>query len=282
MHLLSRVLKRPMIGQFLRKQYMATQHGLKYIQINNTDDGYSILELNKKPVNSLNLEMCEEIVKAIDIVEADKSTRGIIVTSALPVFSAGLDILEMYEPNLERLKPFWTSVQEMTIRLFTSPQVTISAINGPCPAGGCMIAFSTDYRILADGKHVMGLNETHLGLSAPFWLCSSLKLLVGHRESERMLQLGEMNQPIEALRKGMVDQVVSSDLLMETSVKEMKKWLKIPDIGRIASKMNSRKHYIDEFHERRNEDLETFIHFIQSPALQKTMGIYLQSLKKKL
>lgn len=43
-------------------------------------------------------------------------------------------------------------------------------LQGPCLAGGCLVSLACDYRILADNpKYVIGLNETQLGIYAPFW-----------------------------------------------------------------------------------------------------------------
>lgn len=45
-----------------------------------------------------------------------------------------------------------------------------SPLQGASPAGGCLLALSCDYRILADNpKYTIGLNETQLGIVAPFW-----------------------------------------------------------------------------------------------------------------
>ena len=262
-----------------RRMYSATSY--QFLDIQNSGKGYSVLEMKKKPVNSLSLEMIQEVNTAFDSLEKDKDCRGVIITSKLPVFCAGLDILEMYNPNNERLREFWTSFQNMKLKLFSSPMVLIAAINGACPAGGCAIAFSCDYRIFADGKHTMGLNETHLGLAAPWWLCESLKLLVGQRESERMLCLGEMSQPSQALSKGMVDEVVPLEDVLSVAEKEMTKWLKIADLGRIQTKKQMREKFLSEFNERREEDLKSFVYGIEQPGLQKLLGKYLEALKKK-
>lgn len=43
-------------------------------------------------------------------------------------------------------------------------------LQGSCIAAGCLISLACDYRILADNpKYVIGMNETRLGLVAPFW-----------------------------------------------------------------------------------------------------------------
>ena len=44
------------------------------------------------------------------------------------IFSAGLDILEMYQPKPERLAEFWRTLQNMWMRLYGSRLVTIAAI----------------------------------------------------------------------------------------------------------------------------------------------------------
>ena len=59
----------------------------------------------------------------------------------------------------------------MWLSVYMSPIPTIAAINGAAPAGGCLIAMSCDYRILAKHpKIVIGLNETALGIVAPTWV----------------------------------------------------------------------------------------------------------------
>lgn len=243
--------------------------------------GYGILEMKKGRVNSLSLEMITELNNAIDNLEKDKNCRGVIITSKVPVFSAGLDILEMYQPKPDRLREFWISFQDLKYKLFSSSMVLIAAINGACPAGGCAIAFSCDYRILSDGKHKMGLNETLLGLAAPLWLCNSMKLLVGHRQAEKLLSLGIMCLPNEALKAGMVDEIVKSDELMNKSLAEMEKWLKIPDVGRVQTKALTRRKFLQEFQDGREDDLNFFLKSIQNPLLQEHLGHYLEALKKK-
>jgi len=265
-------------GLFLFQRSMSS---FKMVNIEPTDKGYSILELNRKPVNSLSLEFLQEINGALKSLEDDKSCRGAIISSKLPVFSAGLDLFEMHEPKLERLETFWREFQNMKLNLFKSPLVLMAAINGACPAGGCAIAFSCDYRIIAEGKHTMGLNETQIGLAAPYWLCESMKLLTGHCEAERLLSLSVLMKPQEALSKGIVDEVVAPEELMDRTKEQMEKWLQIPDIGRIQTKKQLRKYFIEEFEERREEDLRSFMNGVTNPKLQQLLGFYIQQLKQK-
>ena len=70
------------------------------------ENGLAIVSLNKPPVNSLGLEFMQDIITAIDTVEKD--AKGLILTSSnKSIFSAGLDLKEMYKPDETRLREFW-------------------------------------------------------------------------------------------------------------------------------------------------------------------------------
>ena len=74
--------------------------------------GYAIFRLNKAPVNSFNLEYLTALNIQLEKFEKSKDINGIIVTSSLPnIFSAGLDLMELYNPREDRLRQFWSSLQ---------------------------------------------------------------------------------------------------------------------------------------------------------------------------
>jgi 3,2-trans-enoyl-CoA isomerase len=74
--------------------------------------GYAIFRLNKAPVNSFNLEYLTALNIQLEKFEKSKNINGIIVTSSLPnIFSAGLDLMELYNPREDRLRQFWSSLQ---------------------------------------------------------------------------------------------------------------------------------------------------------------------------
>lgn len=57
-------------------------------------------------------------------------------------------------------------------------------IKGASPAGGCLLALSTEYRVIVEGKHTIGLNETQLGIVAPSWFRSLYIETLGYRTAE--------------------------------------------------------------------------------------------------
>lgn len=243
--------------------------------------GIGVMALNKAPVNSLNLEYLTEFNIAMEKLENDKSCRGVIITSALPkIFSAGLDILEMYQPNTDRLRQFWSQVQQLWINLYGSQVATVAAINGHAPAGGCLVSLSCDYRIMAP-NYTIGLNETQLGIVAPFWFSDTLINTVGFRQAERALQLGYMFTTDEAKACGLIDKVVHPDQIMDAAHEEMKKMFAVPDFARQITKNQCRKEFIDKLLTKREADTDNFVNYITKDSIQKAMGKYLESLKKR-
>ncbi|RVE69034.1 hypothetical protein OJAV_G00073790 [Oryzias javanicus] len=245
--------------------------------------GVAVMRMQSPPVNSLSLDFLTEFCISLEKLEMDKSCRGLIITSSQPkVFSAGLDILEMYGKSPERCGEFWKAVQEMWLKLYSSDMITIAAINGSSPAGGCLMALTCDYRIMADHpRYTIGLNETLLGIVAPFWFKETMANTVGHRTTEMALQLGLLYSPSEALKVGLVDQLVPEEQILATATQTMTKWLAIPDHARQITKSMMRKATIDRLTSNREADIQNFVNFITKDSIQKSLRAYLEILKRK-
>ncbi|XP_029914854.1 enoyl-CoA delta isomerase 1, mitochondrial [Myripristis murdjan] len=245
--------------------------------------GVAVMRMQSPPVNSMSLDFLTEFSISLEKLEMDKSCRGLIITSSLPkIFSAGLDIMEMYGKSPESCGVFWKAVQEMWLKLYGSNMVTIAAINGSSPAGGCLMSLACDYRIMAENpRYSIGLNETQLGIVAPFWFKDTMVSTVGHRTTEVALELGLLYSAPEALRVGLVDQLVPEDQVLQTATDTMAKWLAIPDHARQISKSMMRKPTIDKLMSNREADIQNFVTFITKDSIQKSLRMYLEMLKKR-
>ncbi|XP_048757865.2 enoyl-CoA delta isomerase 1, mitochondrial-like [Ostrea edulis] len=243
--------------------------------------GIAVLSMNKAPVNSLNLEYLTELNIALEKVENDKHCKGLIITSSLPkIFCGGLDIMEMYQPDLDRLQEFWRTLQDMWIKLYGLNQPTIAAINGHSPAGGCLISTCCDFRIMAP-NFTIGLNETQLGIVAPFWFVDTMLNTVGFRQTEMALQLGSLFKTDEALKIGLIDKIIPQEEVVTAAQQEMQKWLKIPSFARQLSKTEIRRPTIEKLLQRKEEDIRHFRDYITKESIQRSLGMYLDNLKNK-
>ncbi|XP_060116637.1 enoyl-CoA delta isomerase 1, mitochondrial [Heteronotia binoei] len=245
--------------------------------------GVAVMKLKSPPVNSLSLELLTEFSISLEKLENDKACRGIILTSVVPkIFSAGLDITEMHGKSKEHYAEFWKAVQEMWLKLYDSRLAMVAAINGSSPAGGCLMALSCDYRIMAENpKYRIGLNETQLGIIAPFWFKDVMISTVGHRAAERSLQLGLLYSAPDALKLGLVDQLVPEEKMESAATQVMAQWLATPDHARQITKSMMRKKAVERLHKHRDSDIQNFVDFISRDSIQKSLQMYIEMLKQR-
>jgi 3,2-trans-enoyl-CoA isomerase len=124
-------------------------------------------------------------------------------------------------------------VQDTYLNLYGFTKPTVAAVSGAAPAGGCWLALQCDYRIIVDNpKAIIGLNETQLGIVAPHWFSGPMVAAIGQRKSERLLQLGLLLPPQDALAAGLVDEVKPAEDVLAAAVAEAKKWAAIPAVAR--------------------------------------------------
>ncbi|XP_034232488.1 enoyl-CoA delta isomerase 1, mitochondrial-like [Thrips palmi] len=266
---------------FLRLYSQSKPAPPKLVTVDVDKAGVATVTLDRPPVNSLNTGLLEELGVAIKDLEANK-TRGIILTSSSnSVFSAGLDILEMYEPKKQNLSLFWTTLQNTWLSLYRTSIPTVAAINGHAPAGGCLLALSCEYRVMVGPKFTIGLNETQLGIVAPQWFMICMKDAVGRRQAEMALTAGKMFSTQEALNIGLIDKMVSNK---EEAIAEAQKFIaqfaKIPPLARRMTKESIRQEGIKYMEENAIDDLKAFMDLVVQPNIQKGLGMYLEAMKK--
>ncbi|TDH68480.1 hypothetical protein CCR75_001415 [Bremia lactucae] len=274
----SALLRSSRLSAFPKRPFSTSSISLVLVE---KKDQYAIVRMNRLPVNSLNTALLQELEATIKKLEDDKSVRGMILMSSnQKVFSAGLDIMEMYRPQPSKIAKFWTSLQDLYLRLYTTRLAAVAAIEGHSPAGGCLLAMCCDYRIMTSGKPLIGLNETQLGIVAPTWFRDTFVNTVGHREAEKMLCLGLQVDANKAEAIGLVDEAVALEDVLPRAEAAMAKWLAIPDMARVKTKLLMRQEMANRLLAVRQKDLEAFTDFAQTDKVQKSLEMYLASLQK--
>ena len=261
----------------------------KFITFSADADGIATVKFNRGPVNSLSLEMFEEFTQWMMWMGDAEEIKAVILSSNIPsVFSAGIDIGELYQPKEERFPMFWSAFQHYFITLHTFPKPIICAVNGNSPAGGCITALGCDYRIMAkhpkdkpERLYRIGLNETKLGVVAPPWAMASLGYVVGKRRAEKMLQLGETPTGAEALSIGLIDELVEEEEIFVRAQAAAKRFLSVNNQARWLSRDMMRGEIMAFLGDReaQEQDIQFHANFIINPDVQKSLGDYLARLK---
>jgi len=251
------------------------------VDVSIDEKGVATLSMNKAPVNSLNKEFLVELNETLETTS--KSAKGLVLTSSMSsVFCAGLEITEMYQPDPVRLREFWSSLQDVWIQMYSYKLPSAAAITGHSPAGGCLLSLCCDYRVMVGPKYSIGLNETLLGIVAPFWFKDSMQNTIGFRQTELALMKGTLFSTEEALKVGLIDKAVTSrEECLTEATNFVRGMMKIPSEARHVSKMLMRGKYVDQLANYKEQDIDHFVNFITKPEIQKPMGMYLEALKAK-
>jgi enoyl-CoA hydratase/carnithine racemase len=165
-------------------------------------------------------------------VKADSQARAIVLRgSNKKFFSIGFDVPQLYGLPEGEFQLFYDSFDHMCFDLYTMPKPTVAAITGHAIAGGCILALCCDYRLVAAGRRLMGLNEVKLGVPVPYLVDCVLRDLVGVRYAREILELGEFYRPEEQLRYGMVDGVFPLEDLVAKAIGKAEQLGALPSLA---------------------------------------------------
>lgn len=251
------------------------------LRITRNEGGWAVLEIVREPVNSMDLALWQQLAAALDELEADPQVRGVIFASGLrrEVFTAGNDIKELFAPltSQERYTEFWLTSNRFLARLYASPLVTIAAIRGACPAGGCCLSMCCDYRVMTESGHI-GLNEVALGISVPKMWAALMGRIIGTGPADKLLQNAVLLQPQTAKDLGLVDDIAPKEGLLVAAEEVMREMLKMPDGGRQATKLNLRADFAQEWAAFAEPEAQGAWQMLSSPAVVEALGAVLQRL----
>jgi enoyl-CoA hydratase len=173
------------------------------------------LTLNRpKVLNALNRALFAELDAALSEIAADNAIRAVILTgSGEKAFAAGADIQELAQASAIEGQQLALEGQRIFAKLENLGKPVLAAINGFALGGGCELAMSATLRIAGDTAR-LGQPEVKLGLLPGYGGSQRLPRLVGKGAALKLLLTGEIISAGEALRIGLVDEVVpAADLL---------------------------------------------------------------------
>ena len=276
------MLGRPALPRFLLSRISSSsRRTLLSVSIT---DRVATLTMEKPPVNSISSEMAKALTSSIASIEKDAGVQSLVIkSSSSKVFCAGLDITAMHRPpSRANLESFWYDIQQIYLSLYGSRLATVAAIEGHSPAGGCLLAMCCDWRIMnSDPSFKIGLNETQLGIAAPYWLGGLMVNTIGLRETEVALQLGKLYGSDEAKRVGLVDELAVQAEVLTRANAMAATYAKVPATARVASKMTIRQPFIDDLVKKRDQDIKWFCDFVLKEEVQISLTNYLANLGSK-
>ena len=179
------------------------------------------IDVPGEKMNTLKAEFGVQVRAMLKQIRENKALRGLVFISAKPDnFIAGADINMIARANnaLEA-EELARQGQQVMAEIHALSVPVIAAIHGACLGGGLELALACHSRICTDdAKTVLGLPEVQLGLLPGSGGTQRLPRLVGVSAALEMILTGKQLRARQALKTGLVDEVVPHSILLEAAV----------------------------------------------------------------
>ncbi|HEY0899973.1 MAG TPA: enoyl-CoA hydratase/isomerase family protein [Sphingobacteriaceae bacterium] len=244
-------------------------------------DRAATITLNRGRSNAMNAEMVIELQDMFRNIRQDDAIHGVILTGNEGFFSAGLDLIELYDYNEQQIGEFWKSFLQLVHDVASFKKPLVSAISGHSPAGGCVLALCSDYRIMAEGKFIIGLNEVPVGLIVPDSIFHLYAFWLGQARAYQYLLEGRLMNPEEARQVGLVDELIRPVSLQTAADRCLRKYLQYDTTTWQQSKVNLRRELVEKLSRDQSETLNHMLKQWWSPSTRSILQTIINNLKQK-
>ncbi len=172
------------------------------------EDGVAVLTLNRPQVlNALGVNMCDEVLAALESLRADRGVRALILTGAGDrAFCVGADLKERRGMTEAQVRAHNRKIFRIPLELEQLECPTIAAVNGLALGGGCELALGCDLRIAAEAAE-LGQPEVTLGIIPAAGGTQRLPRLVGRARAKELIFTGRRIDAQTAERIGLLNAV---------------------------------------------------------------------------
>jgi len=171
------------------------------------EGGIGTIRVDRPPMNALNFEVQDGLHAAAIEATARRDVSAVIIYGGEKVFAAGADIKEMQTKSYTDMVDRSAAVQAAFIAIARIPKPTVAAITGYALGAGCELTLACDFRVAADNAK-LGQPEVLLGVIPGAGGTQRLSRLIGSARAKDMVFTGRFVSAEEALRIGLVDEVV--------------------------------------------------------------------------
>lgn len=198
-----------------RLQHSINVKHLRYVE----RDRIAVLTVDRPGVhNAIGLTTIPELAHVLGHVENSPDLAALILTGAgNKTFVSGGDLKELEQLTTDEAAAAMSrEMQNLMERLSGLAVPVIGAINGDSFGGGCEIALACDIRI-ASSRARFAFKQVTIGITPGWGGRRRLLSLVGRSAALRLMLTGEVLDATEAMRIGLVDQIVDPNAVLETA-----------------------------------------------------------------
>lgn len=253
---------------------------MDFLRTKTEDHIYHIL-LDRGKSNAMDLQVVDELIEAIEIAESEPSIEGLILSGKEGFFSAGLDLITLYDYDEEQIRRFWSRFMLLLQKLAAFPKPAVAAITGHSPAGGCVMAICCDYRIMAEGEYVIGLNEIPVGIVVPQGIFKLYAFWLGEAKAYHSLLEGKLFSPNEAKEVGLVDALVPLARIQNSAMQKIKSLTQYERNAWQNTKSNFRKDLVKALRDNTEEAIEQVLQQWWRPSTRAVLKTIIENLTQR-
>jgi Delta3-Delta2-enoyl-CoA isomerase len=238
------------------------------------------LRLARPPANALDPGLIATLLDAVESAPA-AGARAVVLSGRPGMFSGGLDVPSLLPLSGEEIAVVWRNLYGVLAALACSPIPVAAAITGHSPAGGAVLAICCDTRIMAAGDFRIGLNEVRVGLGLPPSIYGALARLVGDHQAERLGVAGLLVRGDEALRLGLVDQLVPVEEVVPAAIDWCRSILALPPRAMAQTRALARRNLVRLFAGDATAELQALVETWTGAETQSAMRALVARLAEK-
>jgi len=197
--------------------------------------GVATLRIDRPPMNALSAEVQDELVLAAAELTERTDVRAVVVWGGPRVLAAGADVKEMAAMSYADMVLRVDRLQAGLGALAAVPKPTVCAITGYALGGGLEVALACDVRVAGDDAR-LGVPEIQLGIIPGGGGTQRLARLVGPARAKDLCFTGRHVRAEEALRIGLVDEVVAPDDVLSAATARAERYAQGPALALRAAK----------------------------------------------
>ena len=244
-------------------------------------DNYGIIQMDREKVNPMNYEFVAGLRIALKNFLEDDRIEGAIINGKENIFSAGLDLPELYSYDEMQFDKFWRNFMDLVFDMIAFDKPLIASINGHAPAGGCVIAICCDYRVMASGNYKIGLNEIPVGLVLPRALFEIYSYWLGTKTAYQYALEGKLMLPEHAKEIGLIDEIVPPENVLAAAEEQLKRYLQFDQNSWRISKRQMKQNLLKSITNVTEFEMNTFSQQWWSEPVRLKIKSFVDSLKKK-
>ena len=244
-------------------------------------DNICYLQLDRGKSNAMHLEMIEELSETFSRLAEDESVQAVVLYGKEGFFTSGLDLITLFQYDEAQMRTFWDKFISLIQEMVSFRKPLISAITGHSPAGGCVLALCSDYRVMSAGEYIIGLNEVPVGIIVPNSIYELYSFWIGSGNAARFLLEGKLLTPQEGLSVGLLDEVVDFDIIMNTATRKAKQYMHFERHAWQSSKQNIRKGLLQHIEATKGAAIDQVLEQWWRPSTRSILQTIITNLTKK-